>query len=571
MLPFGVNNRVKKSAFFALVLCLLPMVTVAQTTSDEELVKMIGNEFENTIAMLNNRFRIDQDVDAVTMVFFRKKGATPVVLVRPDGSKLFREKDEEDDSYSWADGETFDMIKVSNPMPGPWQAVGQILPGSRVMVVADITLEVSDLPKEMFVGEVIKQESKLRNNGKQINFAPFKDVVELTVDFLSSNNPNFDNFGLGAFSVGRFEDNGTDFDEFANDGTFTGDLVLNLPAGEWIPSFKVITPMFEREQMKPPVVVHPSPLIFDVEIDEKARTEHVVSIDVNRDLIDMNSLLFSGTLRMPNGTEKDLAYTNVGEQVKFIYIDSTDYGIYRINLTAFARTLDGRDIIVNVPEFRFETKAPLPPPQPVVRFKTDPETGLFYIDQDGNRILLPDLPVKEYLLDENGDQILDGRGMPISAKYLMDEEGEYVLDDSFEEMPIPVEYIYGENGVPLFDGAGRPMIVEYYQDEDGELLLDENEQAIQITYEKDEAGAFLFDQNGFPIPQPAPEKPLNMILLIIVSNSLLLLVGAGVLVSIAHIRKHPDDHWFKRMKTKFSKAKKKTKKRSEDSPAGTSE
>jgi hypothetical protein len=158
---------------------------------DNPAIVAIGTDFQNSVLLLNNRFRVDSDVDEVTMVFFRERGSAPIVLVRPDGSKLFIENDEQDTTVRWYETETYDMIMIKKPMPGPWQAVGQVLAGSKVMVIADIVLEAEPIPRNIYSGEIIKQTAVLKNNGKQVDFSPFRDVVSLTIDFLSNNNTNY--------------------------------------------------------------------------------------------------------------------------------------------------------------------------------------------------------------------------------------------------------------------------------------------------------------------------------------------------------------------------------------------
>ena len=154
----------------------------------------LGDEYENSIKLLQNRFRIDYNVKEVSMIFFREYGSAPVVLVRPDGSKLFQGRVDET-NVKWFDADTFDMITIENPMPGPWQAVGQVNPASRVMVISDIKLHATSLPSILFSGEILKSTAYLTNGGEKIDNQQFRDVVELSIEFVSANDPNYDNFG----------------------------------------------------------------------------------------------------------------------------------------------------------------------------------------------------------------------------------------------------------------------------------------------------------------------------------------------------------------------------------------
>lgn len=346
-------------AITALVLCFSSMAA-AQGPVDKATGKVvpIGTAYQNSIKLLNNRFRVDSDVSEVTLIFFREYGSAPVVLVRPDGSKLFLENDANDDSYEWYETDTYDMIALYNPMPGPWQAVGQILPESRVMVIAGITLNADPIPYVVFSGETLKQTALLENAGEQVDLSQFRDVVSLSIDFVSTNNPSYPNFGLGSRTVARFEDNGVGFDEEDGDGVFTGQFNLAITEGEWRPIFTVRTPLFSREQMNDNVVLLPNPVILSHTEKHNEDGDHLLTIDVNREHVQASSLLVDGTVRHPNGEVVRFSVTEVSDKPKLIEIINTDYGIYKINMTVFATTVSGRDIVLSVPEYSFVTEAP---------------------------------------------------------------------------------------------------------------------------------------------------------------------------------------------------------------------
>ena len=337
-------------------------------------VVAIGSEYENSIQLLNNRFRVDNDVDEITMIFFREQGSAPIVLVKPDGSKLSLVLGRENEEFNWFETDTYDMITIKNPMPGPWQAVGQILPESKLMVIADIGLNVQAIPSPIYSGEIIKQTATLTNAGQPIDFSAFRNVITLNIDFVSANNPNYENFGLGARRVASFQDNGTGFDEYAADGVFTGQFDLSIPPGEWRPTFSVVTPMYTREVVNQNVVLLPSPIIINAIIDEAQtlneageviQTEkgfHIIKIDVDREQIDMRTLIYDGSIRYPNGEVQNVSFTYSNDEVKQIEVINNDYGIYRFKMTAYATNTKGRDVVIDVPEFTFVTEAPPPPP-----------------------------------------------------------------------------------------------------------------------------------------------------------------------------------------------------------------
>ncbi|UAA37231.1 TIGR03503 family protein [Paraneptunicella aestuarii] len=343
---------------------------------DTTPLREIGSEYHNGIRLLQNRFRIDYKVDEITMVFFRKFGSAPIVLVRPDGSKIFLSQAEEND-VEWYDSTTYDMIRMKNPTPGPWQAVGQILPGSRVMVLSDIELQAEPLPTVLFSGEILKQTAYLTNGGKPIDYAEFRDVVKLNMEFVSTNNPNFNNFGAQTQTIATFEDNGKGMDERPLDGTFTGQFNLTIPAGEWKPIFTVSTPMFTREQVSEPIILHENPIKVDVKLDDTGSGYHKLMVDADREMVDMGSLLVDGKIRYPNGDVQNFSITRVSNDVRTYDVVNFEYGIFRVKLTAYGNTIDGRDFILDVPEFTFFAEEPeLPAGAPPKQIESIPEDAL---------------------------------------------------------------------------------------------------------------------------------------------------------------------------------------------------
>lgn len=336
--------------------------TTDESSSSPPLIDL-GDEYQNSIALLQNRFRIDHHVDEITMVFYREYGSSPVILVRPDGSKLYQGRVDHE-RVKWFDANTFDMITIKNPMPGPWQAVGQVLPDSRIMVVSDVELHADKLPQILFSGETLKSTAYLTNGGKPIENALFREVVELNIDFISTNNPDFDNFGAREQHVATFEDNGRDMDERPNDGIFTGKFNLQLASGEWCPVYRVKTPMFTRKRVGDPIVLYANPIKMDVilaaQADENSMVYHTLLIDANRELVNIESLVIDGNVKYPNGDIQMFSIAEPSTETREFQIAAFEQGIFRVNLTVYGTSVEGREFILNVPEYTFLAEAPEP-------------------------------------------------------------------------------------------------------------------------------------------------------------------------------------------------------------------
>jgi uncharacterized protein (TIGR03503 family) len=317
----------------------------------------LGSEYHNSIKLLQNRFRIDYKVAEITMIFFRDFGSAPVVLVQPDGSKIYI-SDAEDEDIFWFDSSTYDMISIKDPMPGPWQAVGQISSESQVMVISDLALQADSLPQIIFSGEILKQTAYLTNNDIPIDYAAFRDVVELSISLSSTNNPNLNNFGAETEVIALFEDNGKGMDEKPLDGIFTGRFNLAIADGEWIPTFTVTTPMFTRKQVDPTLMLLANPIKVDVELDKVGGGYHKIIVDAEREHVDMSTLLIDGKIRSPNGDIQNFSITDRSAVVREHLIVNYEYGVYRVKLTVYGDTIDGREFILDVPEYSFLSEEP---------------------------------------------------------------------------------------------------------------------------------------------------------------------------------------------------------------------
>lgn len=304
------------------------------------------------IKLIDNRFRIDHYVDEIVMIFFRKQGSSPVILIRPDGSKLYAPTMPPAEG-EWYDDYSYDMIRLKNPMVGPWQAVGKIEENSKIMVISNIELQVDPLPELLFSGETIKLNARLTNNGELIDYGNFSDVVSLDVTFTSTNNNQYENFGADTVNVARFKDDGQGFDEKRKDSVFTGEFKLELIPGEWLASFFLDLGLFNREITFDPIVLEKNPFIFDVDKAVEDGQQHLFKISSESDLIDFKSFVFSGDIYYPNGETEKFAISASEDDVKTMELFNYSDGIYKIKVSAFGKNKLGRDMMMSIPEYEF--------------------------------------------------------------------------------------------------------------------------------------------------------------------------------------------------------------------------
>lgn len=318
-----------------------------------------SDNLTNEIPYFDNRFRIDAELDEITLILFRVRGSKPIILVQPDGKKM-RINDYDKEKVQWHDDRTFDMIKIQKPMVGPWQAIGDILPESKILVVSDVKIAVDPLPEIVLSGETLKVVGKLYNGNESIDIPHFRDVVKLDVNFYSTNNSAYDNFGADALKLTSFRDDGEDLDEYAGDSLYTGEFLLDFAAGEWQPVFVIKLPMVTRELRQKAILLNKSPITLSVETSEKEDIPHRLIVTIDPTHVDPSSLVFQGKTTFPDKQTRpfsimdDEGVENAETRIEEILY--TEPGIHRVNISAFGRTKSGREFRLVVPEFSFNVK-----------------------------------------------------------------------------------------------------------------------------------------------------------------------------------------------------------------------
>ena len=339
--------------YYSCVSMVAQAYSEAPKTKETPKVQFIEpDNVTNQIPYFDNRFRIDAELDEITLLFYRKSGTPPIILIRPDGSKL-KIGNAPPDKVEWFDDRTFDLIKIKKPMPGPWQALGDILPKSQIMVVSDIRIEVEPLPEIILSGETLKVTGRLYNGELAIDTPAFRDVVNLDVDFYSTNNSAYDNFGALPIKLTTFRDDGHDLDEYANDSIFTGEFSLDFAPGEWVPVYQIKLPMANRELRQKPVVLQPTPISISVEEANDELEFHKVRFTIDPTYVDPDSLIFQGSMTFPDRQAQPFSILEGQGTERIEEFAYTEPGIHRVKVGAYGKTTSGREFRLVVPEFTF--------------------------------------------------------------------------------------------------------------------------------------------------------------------------------------------------------------------------
>ncbi|MBA6326595.1 TIGR03503 family protein [Colwellia sp. MB02u-6] len=335
-------------------------------------IEYVDDSATNQIPYFDNRFRIDEQLDEVTLIFYRRSGANPIILIRPDGSKL-NINNYPEDKVQWFDDLTFDMLKIKSPMIGPWQVIGQVQANSKIMVVSEIRLEVTPLPEIILQGETLKVVARLFNGDLIIDDPLFQDVLTLNVDFFSTNNSAFDNFGAAPIQLASFHDNGRDLDEHANDSLFTGEFELDFAPGEWQPIYIVKIPMITRELRQKPIVVQKNPISISVVTNQGENNTHMVTFTIDDSLVNADSILIQGKVTFPDQQVEPFTVVQERGLTRTHTIAFAEPGVHRIKVRVFGDIQNGREFQTILPEFTFN----------VDRL---PKTGILSVNHGSNNL-----------------------------------------------------------------------------------------------------------------------------------------------------------------------------------------
>ena len=310
------------------------------------------------IPLLDNRFRIDYGVKEITFIIKRKPGTPSVILVRPDGSKLYVGKVTPPD-VGWLTQQDQDLITVRNPMPGPWQAIGEVDPDNRVRLLSDIRLESESLPTRLYQGERVKLQSRLLIDGAAPGAGYYLSDLGMTVKLQQFNDAAQSGEPIVEETLGHYLDDGKGLDEVPGDGVLTAEAVLDVPAGKYRALYSSGNQVFSRAQSQQ-VLLFPWPLSYTLDApsgDIGAR----LSLLIDADELEPTSVVIQGKAIDSAGVS--MAFNAVATEPR-LGVDLSALkaaGQYRVEATLFGTTRLGREVQLQLPVKSFTI---MPPPAP---------------------------------------------------------------------------------------------------------------------------------------------------------------------------------------------------------------
>ncbi len=314
------------------------------------------------IPMLDNRFRIDYGVKEITFIIKRKAGTPSVILVRPDGSKLYVGKVKPAD-VGWLALPEHDLITLRNPMPGPWQAIGEVDPDNRVRILSDIRLDIAALPMQLYQGEVVKLKSWLLINGQPPQDKYYLSDLGMTVKLQSFSDAAQQQVVLDQ-ELGRYHDDGKGLDEVPGDGIMTAEATLqDIPAGKYRAIFSTGNQVFVRARYQD-VLLYPYPFSYNL-APPSEELGAKLSLLIDRDELDPASVVVKGSVTSNVGGLYEFSETASDPKLDIDLSNIKEVGQHEVKATLYGTTRLGRELKIELPVKTFNVFPPPPPPAEV--------------------------------------------------------------------------------------------------------------------------------------------------------------------------------------------------------------
>lgn len=313
----------------------------------------------DTVPLKDNKFQIDNSIQEVTLLVFRKEGAAPTTLISPSGKKFNAKTAPK--SVTWHRDVGFDMVTISRPESGEWRVQAATDPDNRVLVVTDLKMKSTILPSRFVLGEQIPLTVKFTNQGKTITRKDFLDVVNLQGEEVDSTGPG---------EPRPIYDDGNSGDKKAADGQFTLLVGDRSQGGEIEMIIRAEGQTFQRESRQRYELADP----VKTDIVSDASSGLKVKYTPDGEVVDLASLSFESKLVSAQGAEKPVMLLPGAEAgVQALSVNPADLvGNWQLKTIVKGKTAAGNALELNVASVDIQGTATPPPPKPVEEPKQEP-------------------------------------------------------------------------------------------------------------------------------------------------------------------------------------------------------
>ena len=299
---------------------------------------------------LSNTFRIDPSISSVTLLIERELNSSPVVLIRPDGSKYYYQQ--HPDNISWASTDSRDVITLWQPEPGPWQATGKVNKERGISLVSEFELVITPLAERLYQQEVLKLTAELRHNSTRLDANYYLNDLALQAQLIDLKNDNEAQFAPAPLVIGHFLDDGLGLDAYPGDGKLTAETIIDTLPGEYLYQAQVSNQVLARTQEQT-VLIYPMPLKLQFSTpNEQGKWQ--VNLTADKELV-ADSLVVTGELVTPS--QQRIPISGSGRLITLP--EALESGNYYWQGRAFATNQAGREVQLNLAKQVIRVSPPL--------------------------------------------------------------------------------------------------------------------------------------------------------------------------------------------------------------------
>lgn len=294
---------------------------------------------EQNARWLNNTFRIDPSITSVTLFIEREPDSSPVILIRPDGSKYYHKN--HPDNISWASTVSRDVITLWQPQPGPWQATGKVNEKRGISLVSEFELVTTPLAPRLYQQETLKITAELQHDGTRLDANYYLKDLSLTAQLIDLKYDQQAQFAPAPIVIGQFIDDGLGLDAYPSDGKMTTEVILDTLPGEYLYQAKISNQVLARTQEQT-VLIYPMPLKLSFSTpDENGKWQ--MNLTADHELV-ADTLVIIGELLTPS--QQRIPISGSGKVINLP--EALDSGNYYWEGRAFVTNTAGREIQLNL-------------------------------------------------------------------------------------------------------------------------------------------------------------------------------------------------------------------------------
>ncbi len=293
-------------------------------------------------------FLVDESVQEFTALIRRDSGQTPTELIDPQ-KREYRYPPTLS-TINWHHTDDYDLITVTDPLPGRWEIDADMQPFSRLTVISDLKLVVDPLSNNVHVGEPLPLRFHLRDDNGVIDQAEVLDLLTVTVEIRGPDDEVIaQRSGPSVASV---------------DGVYELELPAPERPGEYDLRLTLDGKTFERLYAHQLTVISQFSVSFTKQ-REQDRVTWTLVVD-GKETLNPEQTSLVAHIRSSGGDSSVEALEARSRGVWVLELTPERQGHYRISLKASGRTLEGKRFEEHLPSQYFSyPEADDPQPDPV--------------------------------------------------------------------------------------------------------------------------------------------------------------------------------------------------------------